>query len=181
MAQLVEDLVLDASAGVHGPRNLDWKRAAALLYGDWGTSKAYVIGLAFLAAGVFVATYHSCSLRRDRARGHQLHRHLSSLPRWRGCLFIRAFTGTFAGRGGALLLVADWPVTAALGGWSAMSYVTSGAEDIDFRSSFARPYRAHNDRRAFGHGLNQLSRTEHLRSFAVALALPTSGRGSGCC
>ena len=22
------------------PHNLDWKRAAALLYGDWGTSKA---------------------------------------------------------------------------------------------------------------------------------------------
>ena len=51
MAQLIDDLVLDASAGVHRPRNLDWKRAAALLYGDWGTSKAYVIGLAFLAAG----------------------------------------------------------------------------------------------------------------------------------
>ena len=51
MAQLVDDVVLDASAGVHRPRNLDWKRAAALLYGDWGTSKAYVIGLAFLAAG----------------------------------------------------------------------------------------------------------------------------------
>lgn len=29
------------------PRNVDWKRAAALLYGDWGTSKAYVIGIAF--------------------------------------------------------------------------------------------------------------------------------------
>src|SRR3954463_11511138 len=39
------------SAGVHRPRNLDWKRAAALLYGDWGTSKAYVIGLAFITAG----------------------------------------------------------------------------------------------------------------------------------
>src|SRR4026207_1968459 len=51
MAQLVEDTILDASAGVHRPRNLDWKRAAALLYGDWGTSKAYVIGLAFVAAG----------------------------------------------------------------------------------------------------------------------------------
>jgi hypothetical protein len=50
MAQLIEDVVLDASAGVHRPRNLDWKRAAALLYGDWGTSKAYVIGLAFVAA-----------------------------------------------------------------------------------------------------------------------------------
>src|SRR6478736_10348600 len=49
MAQLIEDIVLDASAGVNRPRNLDWKRAAALLYGDWGTSKAYVIGYAFLA------------------------------------------------------------------------------------------------------------------------------------
>ena len=38
------------SSGVHRPRNLDWTRAAALLYGDWGTSKAYVIGLAFVAA-----------------------------------------------------------------------------------------------------------------------------------
>src|SRR5580765_8533006 len=39
------------SAGLHRPRNVDWKRAGALLYGDWGTSKAYVIGLAFVAAG----------------------------------------------------------------------------------------------------------------------------------
>ena len=30
----------------HRPRNVGWARAAALLYGDWGTSKAYVIGLA---------------------------------------------------------------------------------------------------------------------------------------
>src|SRR5947209_20026319 len=51
MARLVEAVVLATHAGVHQPRNLDWKRAAALLYGDWGTSKAYVIGLAFLAAG----------------------------------------------------------------------------------------------------------------------------------
>src|SRR5438874_1176858 len=38
------------SFSVHRPRNVDWQRAAALLYGDWGTSKAYVIGAAFLAA-----------------------------------------------------------------------------------------------------------------------------------
>ena len=37
--------------GTHRPRNVGWARAAGLLYGDWGTSKAYVIGLAFLAAG----------------------------------------------------------------------------------------------------------------------------------
>ena len=45
------DLILTQTGGVHRPRNVDWKRAAALLYGDWGTSKAYVIGLAFIAAG----------------------------------------------------------------------------------------------------------------------------------
>jgi amino acid transporter/nucleotide-binding universal stress UspA family protein len=33
---------------------VDWKRAAALLYGDWGTSKAYVPGIAFA-----IAMYHS--------------------------------------------------------------------------------------------------------------------------
>jgi amino acid transporter/nucleotide-binding universal stress UspA family protein len=32
------------------PRNIGWKRAAALLYGDWGTSKAYVTGIAFAIA-----------------------------------------------------------------------------------------------------------------------------------
>src|SRR2546426_7019404 len=37
--------------GRHRPRNVGWARAAALLYGDWGTSKAYVIGAAFLATG----------------------------------------------------------------------------------------------------------------------------------
>lgn len=33
------------------PRDVDRWRAAAILYGDWGTSKAYVLGLAFALAG----------------------------------------------------------------------------------------------------------------------------------
>lgn len=33
------------------PRNVSAPQAAAILYGDWGTSKAYVIGLAFALAG----------------------------------------------------------------------------------------------------------------------------------
>ena len=36
---------------IQRPRNLDWQRASALLYGDWGTSKAYVLGLTFAAIG----------------------------------------------------------------------------------------------------------------------------------
>jgi nucleotide-binding universal stress UspA family protein/L-asparagine transporter-like permease len=45
------------SVGIHRPRNLGWARAAALLYGDWGTSKAYVIGLAVAGVG-FTALPH---------------------------------------------------------------------------------------------------------------------------
>lgn len=33
------------------PRNVNTFQAAAILYGDWGTSKAYVLGLAFMVAG----------------------------------------------------------------------------------------------------------------------------------
>lgn len=35
----------------HRPRNVGAAQAAAILYGDWGTSKAYVLGLAFALAG----------------------------------------------------------------------------------------------------------------------------------
>src|SRR5438132_9330908 len=44
-------LTLNPPGAVHRPRNVGWARAAALLYGDWGTSKAYVLGLAFAVAG----------------------------------------------------------------------------------------------------------------------------------
>src|SRR5688500_7638641 len=33
------------------PRNVSWFQAGALLFGDWGTSRLYVLGLAFLIAG----------------------------------------------------------------------------------------------------------------------------------
>ena len=51
MAPLVEKGRTLENISTHRPRNLDWRRAAALLYGDWGTSKAYVLGLAFAATG----------------------------------------------------------------------------------------------------------------------------------
>ncbi len=36
---------------VNRPRDLKWYQAGALLYGDWGTSKAYVLGIAFALSG----------------------------------------------------------------------------------------------------------------------------------
>lgn len=112
-----------SDGGAHRPRNVGWTRAAAFLYGDWGTSKAYVIGFAFVAA------------------------HFSSFPI---ILAVCAFTGLVGynyiivckhfpdGGGvysaareqsrvlavlGSLLLLADFIVTAALSGWDAMIYL----------------------------------------------------------
>ena len=36
---------------VERPRELKWYQAGAMLYGDWGTSKAYVLGIAFALSG----------------------------------------------------------------------------------------------------------------------------------
>src|SRR4029079_16187115 len=36
---------------VERPREHKWYQAGGLLYGDWGTSKAYVLGIAFALAG----------------------------------------------------------------------------------------------------------------------------------
>jgi len=51
---------------VKRPRNVDWKRAAAILYGDWGTSKAYVIGLAFAVADYASVLADRGDVRADR-------------------------------------------------------------------------------------------------------------------
>ena len=41
----------------HRPRELKWYHAAGMLFGDWGTSRLYVLGLAFYFSGT-AAPYH---------------------------------------------------------------------------------------------------------------------------
>ncbi len=82
---------LDPTA-VHRPRNVDWKRAAALLYGDWGTSKAYVIGLAFIAAGFASGPIILAVCAADRGGRLQLHHRLRPFSRWGRRLLGRAAT-----------------------------------------------------------------------------------------
>src|SRR5437660_12701845 len=130
MAELIEDIVLDASAGVHRPRNLDWKRAAALLYGDWGTSKAYVLGLAFVAAGFASLPIILAVCALTGLVGINYAVICRYFPDGGGVYSAaRSHSRLLAGVG-ALLLVADLTVTAALSGWSALTYVTNGAEQI---------------------------------------------------
>jgi amino acid transporter/nucleotide-binding universal stress UspA family protein len=108
--------------GVHRPRNVDWKRAAALLYGDWGTSKAYVIGLAFIAAGyssmhIILAV---CALTAIVGFNYVIIcRHF---PDGGGVYSAARSQSRLLAVIGALLLVADLTVTAAMSGWYAMTY-----------------------------------------------------------
>src|SRR6266487_5580484 len=174
MAQPIEHVVLDASAGVHRPRNLDWKRAAALLYGDWGTSKAYVIGLAFVAAGfsslpIILAV---CGLTGLVGINYiVICRHF---PDGGGVYSAAREQSRLLAVVGALLLVADLTVTAALSGWSALSYITSGAEQMTW-IGFLRDHIALT---TIGvlllMGLVNYFGPKHSGSFAVALALPTA-------
>jgi len=110
------------AAGVHRPRNLDWKRAAALLYGDWGTSKAYVIGLAFLAAGYASLPIVLAVCVLTGLVGINYAVICRYFPDGGGVYSAARSQGRLLAVVGALLLIADLTVTAALSGWSGLSY-----------------------------------------------------------
>jgi amino acid transporter/nucleotide-binding universal stress UspA family protein len=167
------DIILDATSGVHRPRNVDWKRAAALLYGDWGTSKAYVIGLAFVAAGFssFPIILAVCVLTGLVGINYiVICRHF---PDGGGVYSAARSQGRLLAVVGALLLVADLTVTAALSGWSALTYITSGAEHILW-IKFLRDHIALTTTVVllFLGAINYFG-PKHSGSFAIALALPT--------
>lgn len=118
------------SIGVHRPRNVDWKRAAALLYGDWGTSKAYVIGLAFVAAGFssFPIILAVCAL--TGLVGYNYIIVCKHFPDGGGVYSAAREHGRVLAVLGALLLLADFIVTAAMSGWDAMSYLGFAKEHV---------------------------------------------------
>lgn len=106
----------------HRPRNLGWARAAALLYGDWGTSKAYVLGLAFMAAGFSSMPIILAVCVLTGLVGCNYAVICAYFPDGGGVYSAARSQGRLLAVIGALLLVADLTVTAALSGWSALSY-----------------------------------------------------------
>jgi len=116
------DLIVTETAGVHRPRNLDWKRAAALLYGDWGTSKAYVIGLAFVAAGFSSLPIILAVCVLTGLVGVNYAVICRYFPDGGGVYSAARSQGRLLAVVGALLLIADLTVTAALSGWSGLTY-----------------------------------------------------------
>ncbi len=110
------------SPGVHRPRNVDWKRAAALLYGDWGTSKAYVIGLAFVAASYSAFPLIVAVSALTAIVGYNYIIICKHYPDGGGVYSAARSQSRLMAAIGALLLVANFTVTAAMSGWSAMTY-----------------------------------------------------------
>jgi amino acid transporter/nucleotide-binding universal stress UspA family protein len=167
------DLIVTETGGVHRPRNVDWKRAAALLYGDWGTSKAYVIGLAFLAAGFSSLPIILAVCVLTGLVGINYAVICRYFPDGGGVYSAARSQGRLLAVVGALLLIADLTVTAALSGWSGLTYVIAGTEDI-FWLKFLK------DHIAFATigvllvlGFINWFGPKHSGSLAVALALPT--------
>jgi amino acid transporter/nucleotide-binding universal stress UspA family protein len=167
------DLIFTESGAVHRPRNVDWKRAGALLYGDWGTSKAYVIGLAFLAAGfsslpIILAV---CALTGLVGINYVvICRHF---PDGGGVYSAARSQGRLLAVVGALLLLADLTVTAALSGWSALTYITSGQEHVVWIKSLREHIALTTIGVLFIMGLINYFGPKHSGTFAVALAVPT--------
>ena len=111
------------ATNIKRPRNVNIPRAAAILYGDWGTSKAYVIGLAFAVGGyasfwligamcvltalVGINYIIICRLYPDGGGVYASVRHRSE---------VISIVGAF-------LLIADYLVTAAISALSAFQYL----------------------------------------------------------
>ena len=105
------------------PRNVDTPRAAAILYGDWGTSKAYVIGLAFAVAGYasFWLIAAMCLLTALVGINYMaICRHY---PDGGGVYASVRHRSEIISIVGAFLLIADYIVTAALSALSAFQYL----------------------------------------------------------
>src|SRR5438094_9388659 len=111
------------ASGTKRPRNVDWTRAAAILYGDWGTSKAYVPGLAFAVAGYasFWLIGPMCVLTALVGMNYMvICRHY---PDGGGVYASVRHRSEVISIVGAFLLIADYLVTAAISALSAFQYL----------------------------------------------------------
>jgi len=144
------------------PRNVDAARAAAILYGDWGTSKAYVIGLAFAIAGYssFWLVAAMCALTALVGFNYMIVcRHY---PDGGGVYASVRHRSEIISIVGAFLLVADYIVTAAISALSAFQYLGVGRPELCAGLAIL----------VIG-GLNYFG-PKHTGGLAVAVSVPTA-------
>src|SRR5881398_2509989 len=112
------------------PRNLGWFGAAGLLFGDWGTSRLYVLGLAFFFAGR-TSFYLICGMSvLILAVGWAYTQICRIYPDGGGVYTAAKQRSRLLGVIGALLLFADYTVTASLSAVEAFHYFGLGAHHV---------------------------------------------------
>src|ERR1043166_9360073 len=112
------------------PRNIGWIGAAALLFGDWGTSRLYVLGLAFLVAGTSSFWLIVAMSALILAVGWAYTQICRIYPDGGGVYTAASHHNPVLGVVGALLLFADYTVTASLSAVDAFHYFGLGHHHV---------------------------------------------------
>ena len=110
------------------PRNLSWFGSAGLLFGDWGTSRLYVLGLAFLVAGRSSFWLIAAMSVLILAVGWGYAQICRIYPDGGGVYTAARHRSQLLGVIGALLLIADYTVTASLSAVEAFHYFGLGGQ-----------------------------------------------------
>src|SRR3989440_12055627 len=111
------------------PRNVGWLQAAGLLFGDWGTSRLYVLGLAFFFASR-MSFWLICGMSLlILAVGWAYTQICRIYPDGGGVYTAAKHKSRILAVMGALLLVADYTVTASLSSLDAFHYFGLGAAE----------------------------------------------------
>src|SRR5947207_13521500 len=111
------------------PRKVGWLGAAALLFGDWGTSRLYVLGIAFLLAGRSSFYLIGAMSLLILAVGWAYTQICRIYPDGGGVYTAAKQRSRLLGVIGALLLFADYTVTASLSAVEAFHYFGLGHHD----------------------------------------------------
>jgi amino acid transporter len=104
------------------PRNVGWMQAAGLLFGDWGTSRLYVLGLAFFYAGRTSFWLIAMMSTLILAVGWGYSQICRIYPDGGGVYTAAKHKSQTLAVIGALLLFADYTVTASLSALDAFDY-----------------------------------------------------------
>src|SRR5690242_12379641 len=129
------------------PRNVGWRQAAGLLFGDWGTSRLYVLGLAFLFAGRTSFWLICLMSLLILAVGWAYTQICRIYPDGGGVYTAAKHKSRMLAVIGALLLFADYTVTASLSSLDAFHYFGLGAaETKEVATEQSAKPQAENDR-----------------------------------
>src|SRR5262245_15885047 len=108
------------------PRNVGWFSAAGMLFGDWGTSRLYVLGIAFLVAGRTSFWLIAMMSGLILAVGWAYTQICRIYPDGGGVYTAARQRSALLGVVGALLLFADYTITASLSALDAFHYFGLG-------------------------------------------------------